>query len=93
MADIDWLPPAKLREHYVDPVAVDAQDAQRVLYLAVITGQVRARCKGHMLRLDQIGAMKISILSACRPTSNCQSRTRGGNGVVLKRCLAYAALT
>ena len=38
MADIDWLPPAKLREHYVEPVAVDAQDAQRVLYLAVITG-------------------------------------------------------
>jgi hypothetical protein len=58
MADIDWLPPAKLREHYVDPVAVDAQDAQRVLYLAVITGQVRSRCKGHILRLDQIGAMR-----------------------------------
>jgi hypothetical protein len=58
MADIDWLPPAKLREHYVEPVAVDAQDAQRVLYLAVITGQVRARCKGHILRLDQIGAMR-----------------------------------
>ena len=58
MADIDWLPPAKLREHYVEPVAVDAQDAQRVLYLAVITGQVRSRCKGHILRRDQIGAMR-----------------------------------
>jgi hypothetical protein len=58
MADIDWLPPAKLREHYVDPVAVDAQDAQRVLYLAVITGQVRSRRKGHILRLNQIGPMR-----------------------------------
>jgi hypothetical protein len=34
-----------------------AQDAQRVLYLAVITGQARARRKGHILRLGEIGAM------------------------------------
>jgi hypothetical protein len=46
MADIEWLPAWQLREIYVDPVATDIPDAQRRLYLAVVTGEVRARLRG-----------------------------------------------
>jgi hypothetical protein len=54
MADIEWLPAPQLREHYVDPIATDMSDAERRLYLAVVTGQVRARMKGRILDYKQI---------------------------------------
>jgi hypothetical protein len=57
MADIEWLPARQLREHYVDPIATDISDAQRRLYLAVVTGQVRARLKGRILNYKQIALM------------------------------------
>jgi hypothetical protein len=57
MADIEWLPARQLREHYVDPIATDISDAQRRLYLAVVTGQVRARLKGRILDYKQIALM------------------------------------
>jgi hypothetical protein len=53
MADIEWLPARQLREHYVDPIATDISDAERRLYLAVVTGQVRARLKGRILNYKQ----------------------------------------
>ena len=61
MAEFGWLPAPKLREYYVDPAVGGGQEAQRVLYLTVVTGQVRARLKGRILRLDQI--------ALARPTS------------------------
>ena len=42
---------------YVDPAVGGGQEAQRVLYLTVVTGQVRARLNGRILRLDQIALM------------------------------------
>jgi hypothetical protein len=57
MAEFGWLPAPKLREYYVDPAVGGGQEAQRVLYLTVVTGQVRARLKGRILRLDQIALM------------------------------------
>jgi hypothetical protein len=58
MIELEWLPAPKVREYYVDPAAGDTQEAQRVLYLAVATGQVRARSKGRVLRLNQIALME-----------------------------------
>ena len=57
MADIEWLPARQLREIYVDPVAADIPDAQGRLYLAVVTGEVRARLKGRILNHKQVGLM------------------------------------
>jgi hypothetical protein len=57
MADIEWIPARQLREHYVDPIATDISDAERRLYLAVVTGQVRARLKGRILNYKQIALM------------------------------------
>ncbi len=58
MVQFEWLPAPKVREYYVDPTVGDTQEAQRVLYLAVATGQVRARSKGRVLRLNQIALME-----------------------------------
>ena len=58
-----WLPAPKLREYYVDPAVGGGQEAQRVLYLAVVTGQVRARLNGRILRLDQIALETFSSAS------------------------------
>jgi hypothetical protein len=58
MAELEWLPAPKLCKYYVEPAVGDAQEARRVLYLAVATGQVRARSKGRVLRLNQIASMK-----------------------------------
>jgi hypothetical protein len=57
MADIERLPARQLREHYVDPIATDISDAGRRLYLAVVTGQVRARLKGRILNYKEIALM------------------------------------
>jgi hypothetical protein len=57
MAEFGWLPAPKLREYYVDPAVGGGQEPQRVLYLTVVTGQVRAHLKGRILRLDQIALM------------------------------------
>jgi hypothetical protein len=57
MADIEWLPARQLREIYVDPVAINIADAQRRLYLAVVTGEVRARLKSRILNYKQVGLM------------------------------------
>jgi hypothetical protein len=46
----------QLCKYYVEPAVGDAQEAQRVLYLAVVTGQVRARSKGRVLHLSQIAS-------------------------------------
>jgi hypothetical protein len=51
MAEFGWLPAPKLREYYVDPAVGGGQEAQRVLYLTVVTGQVQARLNGRILRL------------------------------------------
>jgi hypothetical protein len=51
MADIEWLPARQLREIYLDPVAINIADAQRRLYLAVVTGEVRARIEGQYSEL------------------------------------------
>ena len=64
MADIEWLPARQLRENYVDPVATDMSDAQRRLYLAVVTGEVRARLKGRI-----INHKKIALMSGNTPFS------------------------
>jgi len=56
-SEYGWLPTWKLREHYVEPVAIDAHDAQTRLYLAVVTDQVRARFEGRTLNLKQIAVM------------------------------------
>jgi hypothetical protein len=57
MAGIERIPARHLREHYVDPIATDMSDAERRLYLAVVTGQVRARMKGRILDYKQIALM------------------------------------
>jgi hypothetical protein len=57
MADLEWLPARQLREYYVDPVATDIPDAQRRLYLAVVTGEIRARLKGRIIDHKQIVLM------------------------------------
>ena len=57
MADIEWLPARQLRETYVDPVATDTSDAQRRLYLAVVTGEVRARLKRRIINYKRIALM------------------------------------
>jgi hypothetical protein len=62
MAEFGWLPAPKLREYYVDPAVGGGQEAQRVLYLTVVTGQVRARLKGRILRLDQIAFNPILVI-------------------------------
>ena len=41
----------------MDPVAADIPDAQGRLYLAVVTGEVRARLKGRILNHKQVGLM------------------------------------
>jgi hypothetical protein len=56
MAELEWLPAPELCKHYVEPAVGDAQEARRVLYLAVVTGQVRARSKGRILRRRQIAS-------------------------------------
>ncbi len=57
MADIEWLPAQQVREYYVDPITTDRSDAQRRLYLAVVTGEVRARLKGRIIKHKQIALM------------------------------------
>ena len=85
MAEFGWLPAPKLREYYVDPAVGGGQEAQRVLYLTVVTGQVRARLNGRILRLDQIALMGKSILLAYRLISNCRLRTHAESGAGLNR--------
>ena len=58
MAELEWLPAPKLCKYYVEPAVGDVQEARRVLYLAVVTGQVRARSKGRVLHLNQIVSRK-----------------------------------
>jgi len=45
-----WLPPGKIREYYVErPGMTDIMDCYKQVYLAVITGEVRARLNGRVL--------------------------------------------
>jgi hypothetical protein len=58
MAELEWLPAPTLCKYYVEPAVGDAQEARRALYLAVVTGQVRARSMGRVLRLNQMASMQ-----------------------------------
>ncbi len=58
MAELEWLPAPELCKYYVEPAVGDAKEARRVLYLAVVTGQVRVRSKGRVLHLNQIASME-----------------------------------
>ena len=42
----EWLRFSKLGEYYVDYRFDEVKEAERQLHLAVIRGEVRARCKG-----------------------------------------------
>ena len=61
MTDPEWLSPRKLREYYVDSATNDIQTSEKELYVAVITGDVRARLKGRVLGpewLKQVAKLK-----------------------------------
>jgi hypothetical protein len=64
VVDVDgskWLLPGKIREYYVErPDTTDVMDCYKQIYLAVITGEVRARLHGRVLgpeRLKQIAKL------------------------------------
>jgi hypothetical protein len=46
MADLEWLPPRQILERYVDVAVGDIREAEAQLYLAIISGEIRARRKG-----------------------------------------------
>jgi hypothetical protein len=45
-ADPEWLSPRKILERYIDLAVGDIRTAEAELYLAVISGEVRARHNG-----------------------------------------------
>jgi hypothetical protein len=59
----EWLLQNKLREYYVQPAfGDDIEQAQKQLYLAVITAEIRSRIKGRVLGpewLKQISNIKF----------------------------------
>jgi hypothetical protein len=58
----EWLSPRKLREYYVDRAVREVGEAQKQMFLAVVSGEVRARSKGLVLGpewLKQIAKMKF----------------------------------
>ena len=62
MSDSEWLSPMKLREYYVDHAFDDVREAEKQLFLAVITREVRARRKGRMFGpewLKQLARLKV----------------------------------
>jgi hypothetical protein len=85
MAEFGWLPAPKLREYYVDPAVGGGQEAQRVLYLTVVTGQVRARLNGRILRLDQIALIGQINPFSLPPDLDCRLRTHAESGAGLDR--------
>ena len=61
MTDSEWLSPRGLLDYYFDQ-AVDIQEAEKELYLAVVSGEVRARLKGRVLGpewLKQVAKLKV----------------------------------
>jgi len=59
---MEWLSPRKLLEYYVDPAVRDVREAQKQMFLAVVSGEVRARSKGLVLGpewLKQIAKIKF----------------------------------
>jgi hypothetical protein len=44
-----WLSPRRLREYYIDHVVPDCQEGYRQLFLAVSSGEVRARWQDNIL--------------------------------------------
>ena len=49
MTDPGWLRPLKLLEYYVDHGFANVREAERELFAAVVSGEVRARRKGIVL--------------------------------------------
>jgi hypothetical protein len=97
----EWLSPRKIREDYVDPLSTDIADAQKQLFLAVISGEVRARSKGRIFGpkwLKQLSKMKFdeSNLLALPPDIELSvedarhkwrgTRARHGIGDVVNYC-------
>jgi hypothetical protein len=62
MTDYRWLSPRKLRENCVDYGICDVEEAEKQLYFAVISGEVRARSQGKLFGpklLQQMARMKF----------------------------------
>jgi len=47
--DSNWLSPQKLLDNYIGWVVADIHEAKKQLFLAVVYGDVRARCLGNIL--------------------------------------------
>jgi hypothetical protein len=51
MTDYRWVSPTKLRQYHMDHIVKDAEEAEKQLYFAVISGEVRAH-KGNSSGLN-----------------------------------------
>jgi hypothetical protein len=49
MTSAEWLSSRKLREYHIDLVVPDVREASKQLFLAVASGEVRARCQGFVI--------------------------------------------
>jgi hypothetical protein len=66
--EIEWLAPMKLRESCVDHAFSTIQEAERALYQAVISGEVRSRRKGIVFgpeMLKQIDRLVFHDIDPC----------------------------
>jgi hypothetical protein len=62
MADYRWVSPRKLRQYHVDHIVEDVGEAEKQLYFAVISGEVRARSQGKLFGpklLQQMARMRF----------------------------------
>jgi hypothetical protein len=62
MTDYRWVSPRKLQQYHVDPIIGDIGKAEKLLYFAVINGEVRARSQGKLFGpklLQQIARMRF----------------------------------
>ena len=62
MTDCRWVSPRKLRQYHMDHIVKDVEEAEKQLYFAALSGEVRARSEGKLFGpkwLKQLAAMRV----------------------------------
>jgi hypothetical protein len=58
MAVSEWLSPQQILERYVDVAVGDIREAEAQLYLAIISGEIRARRKGVVFGAEKLKQLR-----------------------------------
>jgi hypothetical protein len=58
MTEYRWVSPRKMRQYHVDRIVEDFEEAEKRLYFAVISGEVRARLDHHRPVVSAISARR-----------------------------------